>query len=131
MSFLFSSITLSKTRFAVFCMPLTVCLPVLDICGGVLMLHRILARLDGPIDVFLSPTCTAPYVRDSSAWTCWRYIVRLQIGFHCSSIISLGADQTKNSRLTSVIPTQYLVRLPIQRYVRQSRLGSDTRKTPG
>ena len=32
---------------------------------------------------------------------------------------------------TSVIPVQCLVRLPIQSYVRQSRLGSETCKTPG
>ena len=34
---------------------------------------------------------------------------------------------TKNTRLTSEIP----VRLPIQTYARQYRLGSETRKTPG
>ena len=37
----------------------------------------------------------------------------------------------KNIRHTAVIPAQYLVRLPIQTYVRQSRLCSETCKTPG
>ena len=32
---------------------------------------------------------------------------------------------------TSVIPVQYLIRLPFQTYVRQSRLGAETCKTPG
>ena len=32
---------------------------------------------------------------------------------------------------TSEIPTQYLVRLPIQTYARQYRLGSETCKNPG
>ena len=38
---------------------------------------------------------------------------------------------TKITRHTSVIPAQYLVRLPIQTSVRQFRLGSETCKTPG
>ena len=38
---------------------------------------------------------------------------------------------TKKTRLTSEIPAQYLVRLPIQTYARQYRLGSETCKTPG
>ena len=38
---------------------------------------------------------------------------------------------TKNTRLTSEIPAQYLVRLPIQTYARQFRRGSQTCKTPG
>ena len=38
---------------------------------------------------------------------------------------------TKNTRLTSEIPAQYLARLPIQTYVRQFRRGSETCKTPG
>ena len=38
---------------------------------------------------------------------------------------------TKNTRLTSEIPAQYLARLPIQTYARQFRRGSETRKTPG
>ena len=38
---------------------------------------------------------------------------------------------TKNTKLTSEIPAQYLVRLPIQTYVRQYRLGTETCKTPG
>ena len=38
---------------------------------------------------------------------------------------------TKNKRHTSVIPARYLVRLPIQTYLRQSRIGSKTCKTPG
>ena len=38
---------------------------------------------------------------------------------------------TKNTRYTSVIPAQCLVRLPIQTYVRQNRLGSEICKTPG
>ena len=38
---------------------------------------------------------------------------------------------TKNSRLTSEIPAQYLARLPIQTYARQFRRGSETYKTPG
>ena len=37
----------------------------------------------------------------------------------------------KNTTLTSEIPAQYLVRLPIQTYARQYRLGSETCKTPG
>ena len=37
---------------------------------------------------------------------------------------------TKNTRQTSVIPAQYLVTMPIQTYERQSRLGSETYKTP-
>ena len=38
---------------------------------------------------------------------------------------------TKNTRLTSEIPAQYLARLPIQTYARQFRRGSETCKTPG
>ena len=38
---------------------------------------------------------------------------------------------TKTTRLTSEIPAQYLVRLPIQTYARQYRLGSETCRTPG
>ena len=38
---------------------------------------------------------------------------------------------TKNTRLISEIPAQYLVRLPIQTYARHYRLGSETCKTPG
>ena len=38
---------------------------------------------------------------------------------------------TKNTRLTSEIPAQYLVRLLIQTYARQYRLGSETCKTSG
>ena len=38
---------------------------------------------------------------------------------------------TKNTRLTSEIPAQYLARLPIQTYVRQFRRGSETCKAPG
>ena len=38
---------------------------------------------------------------------------------------------TKNTRLTSEIPAQYLARLPIQTYARQFRRGSETFKTPG
>ena len=38
---------------------------------------------------------------------------------------------TKSTRLTSTIPAQYLVRLPIQTYVRQYILGSETCRTPG
>ena len=38
---------------------------------------------------------------------------------------------TKNKRHTSEIPAQYLARLLIQTYARQSRRGSETCKTPG
>ena len=38
---------------------------------------------------------------------------------------------TKNTRLTSEIPAQYIARLPIQTYARQFRRGSETCKTPG
>ena len=38
---------------------------------------------------------------------------------------------TKNTRLTSEIPAQYLIRLPIQTYARQFGWGSETCKTPG
>ena len=38
---------------------------------------------------------------------------------------------TKNTRLTSEIPAQYLARLPIQTYARQFRQDSETCKTPG
>ena len=38
---------------------------------------------------------------------------------------------TKNTRHTSVIPAQHLVRLPFQKYVRKSRLDWETFKTPG
>ena len=38
---------------------------------------------------------------------------------------------TKNTRLTSEIPAQYLARLPIQTHARQFRRGSETCKTPG
>ena len=38
---------------------------------------------------------------------------------------------TKNTRLISIIPAQYLARLPIQTYARQFRRGSETSKTPG
>ena len=38
---------------------------------------------------------------------------------------------TKNTRLTSEIPAQYVARLPIQTYARQFRRGSETCKTPG
>ena len=37
----------------------------------------------------------------------------------------------KSTMLTSEIPAQYLVRLPIQTYARKYRLGSETYKTPG
>ena len=40
-------------------------------------------------------------------------------------------ETPKNARHTSVIPAQYLVRLPIQTYVKQSRLDSKTCKSPG
>ena len=40
----------------------------------------------------------------------------------------LEEKHKKNTRLTSVMPAQYLVRLSIQTYVRQSRLGSETCK---
>ena len=38
---------------------------------------------------------------------------------------------TKNTKLTSEIPAQYLTRLPTQTYARQFRRGSETCKTPG
>ena len=38
---------------------------------------------------------------------------------------------TRNTRHASVISAQYLVRLPIQTYVRESRQGSETCRTPG
>ena len=38
---------------------------------------------------------------------------------------------TKNTRLISEIPAQYLARLPIQTYARQLRRGSEICKTPG
>ena len=40
-------------------------------------------------------------------------------------------ETLKNTRLTSEIPAQHLVRQPIQTYARQYRLGSETCKTPG
>ena len=43
----------------------------------------------------------------------------------------LEEKHQKNTRLTLEIPAQYLVRLPIQTYARQYRLGSETCKTPG
>ena len=43
----------------------------------------------------------------------------------------LKEKHQKNTRLTSEIPALYLVRLPIQTYARQYRLGSETCKTPG
>ena len=46
-------------------------------------------------------------------------------------IQELLEENTKNTKHTSVIPAQYLVRLPIQTYVRQFRLGSETCKSPG
>ena len=46
-------------------------------------------------------------------------------------IQGLLEEKHQNTRHTSVIPAQYLVRLPIQTYVRQSRLGSATCRTPG
>ena len=42
-----------------------------------------------------------------------------------------GAPWRETQKHTSLTPAQYLVRLPIQTYVRQSRLGSETCKTPG
>ena len=38
---------------------------------------------------------------------------------------------TKNTRLISEIPAQYLAKLPIQTYARQFRRGSEKCKTPG
>ena len=46
-------------------------------------------------------------------------------------IQGLLEEKTKNTRLTSEIPAQYLARLPIQTYARQFRRGSETCKTPG
>ena len=46
-------------------------------------------------------------------------------------IQGLLEENTKNTRLTSEIPAQYLARLPIQTYARQFRRGSETCETPG
>ena len=45
-------------------------------------------------------------------------------------IQGLLEEKNQNTRLTSEIPAQYLVRLHIQTYARQFRRGSETCKTP-